>query len=243
MGKKCCVSKCVYNPGNPTSVFQFPSDENLKTVRLKNIGRKDVFNTECVGVCILHFEAKFIKRVNDSGNALVRPRLKDNAIPTIFNYNTDGISDIFDHDVIDAHLIRDFHHFKYEHRNHTNLFDWSTFIDELSISFYKIRLKNDGNLISHYNIHIDYEMNIEIFHNGESMDIDHFKDIITRRKKLYLFSELKQIIERCEEFECVEQTEPAGLEKMKKHLKSALKCLTEAKVVIKPSKITNTRTA
>lgn len=99
MGRKCCVPNCGKNATQTTknggiqirrSIFRFPKDEELKNEWLQRISRKDVFNTEHAGVCILHFESYFIKPLE----GFKKNRLRNDAIPTIFPFTPPSFTSI-----------------------------------------------------------------------------------------------------------------------------------------------------
>ena len=95
MGKSCCVTECKSNyehvKGKYVSCFKIPECEERKKLWLRKIPR-DFNPTKNNGVCILHFEEKFIVRVDevkrDDGSILRVPRerlkLTNDAYPTIF---------------------------------------------------------------------------------------------------------------------------------------------------------------
>ncbi|XP_031338249.1 uncharacterized protein LOC116167139 isoform X2 [Photinus pyralis] len=88
MGRKCCVPSCKSGYLSCTekySVFSIPGDKVRKFNKL--IPRKDPNITAKYYVCERHFEKKFIIREIKTecySYALDKPRLSDDAVPTIF---------------------------------------------------------------------------------------------------------------------------------------------------------------
>ena len=110
MVNKCAALNCRsrYSGENKDSNITYRSfplkDQNLLTVWLKNIARKDFVPTKYSRLCSLHFEAVDFKE--DSSDQLLRRkrrrqsvklvnrRLKDGAIPSIFNLTLEGFFDV-----------------------------------------------------------------------------------------------------------------------------------------------------
>lgn len=191
MVNKCCVPGCTYNRGL-RACFEFPSDKELREIWLNKIPRLDSFNTHYVGVCILHFEQKFIETAFKSGKPLTEPRLTRNAIPTIFNTNTDVIPVIS----VNIDRIRNFHHFKEDFQRFIDLKQWSVACDDFSVSLYKLKRSIDGNLTMSHEIIVNDGMKIKIFDEEVEMDMEYFKETINLEKSLFLFSDLQRIIEK-----------------------------------------------
>lgn len=105
----------------------------MKDVWLKKVARVDKFNTENVGVCILHFEMKYIKTMNEKGISLKRARLTNDAYPTIFNFEKDGFGDVLNKD-----LIGDFMNFKNLFATEVKATDWLTRSTESYVTFFKL---------------------------------------------------------------------------------------------------------
>jgi len=72
----------------PGSCFRFPSDEVRKRKNhwKKAVSRDYPINTNNAGVCILHFQRKFIITHNERGVPLAKPMLTKNALPSTFSY-------------------------------------------------------------------------------------------------------------------------------------------------------------
>lgn len=63
MPRSCCIPNCksnYYSNEGYVPLFTFPSDENKLALWKKKIPRKDYNVTKNMGVCIKHFEKKFI---------------------------------------------------------------------------------------------------------------------------------------------------------------------------------------
>lgn len=157
MVRKCCVPWCTTNFSAKTagSCFRFPSDEQRREEWIKAIPRDDAFNTNHSGVCILHFERKFIVTRSKLGLLLKTPRLTNLALPTVFNFAVNGIPDMFTYDpeVIEKiddgnnDLIRNFANLKDNYSNHISVQGWLTTASETHLTFYKLKRKPDNNLI------------------------------------------------------------------------------------------------
>lgn len=229
MGRICCVTNCKSNYRNNgqehTTCFKFPSDEEFKQIWLKKIARPGEFNIENVGVCIQHFEIKHIKTVNEKGIPLKRPRLKDDAIPTIFNFITDGFGETINED-----LIPDFVNFKNQFGTKLKSKDWLTTSTLSCVTLFKLRNESNGSLTVDFSVNIDSELNIQIFNENRLLDHSFYRDIIPGRQCLKLFSELNLILEKCENAD--ESKKSSGNDPVKKFLLYALSNIGEAKRLI-----------
>ena len=94
-----CVPWCTTNSTSKTvgSCFRFPCDERRRDEWIKAIPRDDTIYS---GVCISHFEKKFIVSHNKLGLPLETPRLTKDAVPSIFNFAVNGIPDMFTYDPV-----------------------------------------------------------------------------------------------------------------------------------------------
>ncbi|CAL1299448.1 unnamed protein product [Larinioides sclopetarius] len=92
---KCSVSACRgnYDEANKVAVFSFPNDENLRAQWLRAIPRKDFKVTKNSKVCEKHFKdgevlrlsTFYIEKTGETISApMKRPKLKQNAVPSIF---------------------------------------------------------------------------------------------------------------------------------------------------------------
>lgn len=150
------------------------------------------------GVCILHFEGKFIKVTKENGVPLERARLTKDAIPTIFNYDEHGISDMFCYNNdINSDLIHSFDNFKSGFEANIETKDWIFRTTEFAVTLYKLRSEKKGNLVVQFTVNISRELNVEVFHENTSMCNDFYADVIPKRQHIVLFSELNKIIEKC----------------------------------------------
>jgi hypothetical protein len=94
MPNKCCLLDCnsnydSYLKHNPiVSVYGFPSNPQRLSKWLKLIPRKNFNIKVSTVVCIKHFNEKYLERsaTDRSGNQKLykKPKLKPNAVPTIF---------------------------------------------------------------------------------------------------------------------------------------------------------------
>ena len=95
MPDKCCAPGCTANYDNTAdyiSVFRFPADELRRQQWLRLIPRANLNVTKRTVVCQRHFEKRFVlteDKVLVNGVETVitrqRPRLTDDAVPTIFH--------------------------------------------------------------------------------------------------------------------------------------------------------------
>lgn len=206
MGRKCCIPGCLTNSKVSGSCFRFPSDEKRKEEWKAAIPRKNPFNTDYAGVCMLHFERKFITTHNDRGVILPKPRLTKYAIPTIFNFAVDGIPDMFcyDPEIIkktdeeNEDRIQDFENLKNNYASHILHNGWFTTVCEGYITFYKLKLRAGNNLIVQISVTVDSDLNVKSFNENELIDNAFYQDILPRHRHLTLFSQLQQIIVKCD---------------------------------------------
>jgi hypothetical protein len=101
MPSRCCVPGCNSNYDSALkttqnnrgmSIFKFPKNEERKQAWLKAIPRDDFTPSSSSVVCQLHFHStdivRYDKQLQPDGSTkellLNKPRLKDNAIPSIF---------------------------------------------------------------------------------------------------------------------------------------------------------------
>lgn len=99
MPNKCCVPGCNSNYSSflkdsnnkAVSVFKFPKDTALKLLWIKAIPRKNFEPSNFSVVCKLHFKSSdfiYDKHLQPDGTCkdliLNRPRLRNEAIPSIF---------------------------------------------------------------------------------------------------------------------------------------------------------------
>ena len=95
MPNKCCVTGCRSNYEKAEGyvlIFKFPCDENLRKLWLKKIPRKNWTPGPQAVVCEVHFDEKFISKIEEyidkDGQKKTFPRkrpvLSSNAVPTIF---------------------------------------------------------------------------------------------------------------------------------------------------------------
>ncbi|KAJ6648098.1 hypothetical protein Bhyg_03323, partial [Pseudolycoriella hygida] len=183
MGRKCCVPSCVTNVTFKTagSCFRFPSNAQRKEIWLRAIPRDDPFNTDYTGVCIQHFDSKFIATHTTEGLPLAAPWLTKDAIPSVFEYTADGVPDMF---YYDPDTVR---------KND----GWLTTASEDHLTFYKLKLKPGNNLIVDMSVDLDCDLNIKSFSQGELIDMKFYGDILTRHRHLTLFSQLNVILVKC----------------------------------------------
>lgn len=67
MPNSCCVPGCksnYYGINDNTKVFKFPKDDLKKKEWLKAIPRKDLSPTKNTSVCHIHFEDKYLNKVD-----------------------------------------------------------------------------------------------------------------------------------------------------------------------------------
>jgi len=95
MPDKCCAPGCTANYDNTAeyiSVFRFPADESRRQQSLRRIPRANLNVTKRTVICQRHFEKRFVmtedKIVVNGVETVIpreRPRLTDDAVPTIFH--------------------------------------------------------------------------------------------------------------------------------------------------------------
>lgn len=96
MPRYCCVSKCSSNvskSGDYVSVYRFPNKDDVKEKWIKNIQRQNWVPSKDSVVCSKHFRKCDFTSVSTSSNkrpcragkVIKFPRIKPDAVPTIFN--------------------------------------------------------------------------------------------------------------------------------------------------------------
>lgn len=235
MGKKCCVPNCHSKKRDVVlSCFQFPSENDMKQTWLRAIPRTDTFNTKYLGVCILHFEVKYIQVVNEKGIPLKRPRLTEDAVPTLFSVTNDSFPDFSPEEsnevLNDDDVIRDFENFKKGLSTNVKLNDWLTLLTESSVTVFKLKVESNGNLVVHFSVNVDSDLHIHIFHNNNLLEDSFYKDITHRRQRLNLFSELNSILAKCVRISNENISDDGTI--IKQLLTYALQNITDAKRII-----------
>lgn len=240
MGRKCCIQNCKNNGGEGTSCFKFPSDDKMKNAWLQAIPKENIIVIKNSGICILHFDMKYIKSVKADGSFLERPRLTDDAVPSIFNFNY-GIPQIFSFDAQfihkkqqefiqerkkDENLIYSFEDFKNRVASQIKSKYWQSTSTDFSVTLFKMKSENKGKLSIQCQLIINNELNVQIFNENNLLDYDFYKDLMPRHQSLNLFSELNSIIDRCDvcDGQCVDEKSLIS-----KFLKNALRDISEVK--------------
>lgn len=156
------------------SVFTFPKDESLREKWLNIFPRKDEFSTKNSGVCILHFEDKFVKHG-------VNSVLKKEAIPTIFFYGDDEIdmeneSEKYANDIIDDY--EDFVNNVLERVITSD--DWEIKIIDSGVYIYKTNVNENGHgVFVEFNIIIGNYLRVKVYHENNLLNLPNFhRDII-----------------------------------------------------------------
>ena len=82
---KCCVVNCRsnYSGQEPTTVFSFPKDEDIRKRWVKFVNRKDWQPTSSSYICKKHFEPKYYKKGENNKHHRLNKNMKP--VPTIFD--------------------------------------------------------------------------------------------------------------------------------------------------------------
>lgn len=154
------------------------------------------------GVCILHFEERFIKRSSDNP---LKGRLVSGAIPTLFlkDYRSSepiaaqpGV--IAEHIVIelDANTIESFETLKSDLESVLQLDDWKVAYTDTDVHIYKLMVESNGNLRIETSIGIDSDLVLKIFHLDKALGMKFSKHTVHRSLKLRGWSHLQRLLDK-----------------------------------------------
>lgn len=200
---QCCVPHCLKSNSSSTdaqkSCFKFPVNKSLKDEWLRNIPVTKI--NQRTGVCILHFEERFIKRSNDNP---LKGRLVNGAVPTIhLKDESENEADaqpnvITEHVVIelDTNAIESFETLKAGLESLIQLDDWKVAYSETDLHIYKLMVERDGNLRIETSINIDSDLVLKIFHLDKAIGMKFSKHTVHRSLKLKGWSHLQKLLDK-----------------------------------------------
>ncbi|XP_037044214.1 uncharacterized protein LOC119080094 [Bradysia coprophila] len=195
----CCVPNCN-NKSSQASCFKFPTNKSLQEEWLRNLPIK--LNRRQTGVCILHFEDRFLKRSNDNP---LKGRLVSGAVPTIFlkdeaEDKTDDVQpDIISQHVVievDSNAIPNFDALKADLVSSVRLDDWKVAYSETNLIIYKLMVESTGNLRVETSISIDSGLVLKIFHLDKALGLKFSPHTVHRAVKLKRWSQLQKLIDK-----------------------------------------------
>ncbi len=201
----CCVPNCntkstlknaSSNNNTQKSCFKFPINKSLKDEWKRSIPATKI-DTQNSGVCILHFEDRFIKRSNDNP---LKGRLVSGAVPTLFPKDDPDteLNVVAEHVVIelDANRIVNFDTLKSDLESVVQLENWKVAYSENTIHIYKLIVEPSGNLRVDTSISIDSDLVLKIFHLDKPLGMKFSKNTIHRSLKLKGWSHLQKLLDR-----------------------------------------------
>lgn len=192
----CCVPNCHTNPNAQKSCFKFPTNVSLKNEWLRNIPATKI-NEQRTGVCISHFEERFIKRSNR--NPLIG-RLVNGAVPTIFSKEETSSQPavIAEHVVIElgTNAIESFETLKSDLESVLQLDNWKVAYSKSNLHIYKLMVESNGKLRVETSINIDSDLVLKIFHLDKPIGLKFTKHAIHRSLKLKGWSHLQKILDK-----------------------------------------------
>lgn len=200
----CCVPNCKTNATSnhnaPKSCFKLPTNKSLKEEWLRNIP-VTTFNKQRTGVCISHFEERFIKRSNENP---LKGRLVNGAVPTVFSKDESSNEPVVQPDVItehvvielDANAIESFDTLKSDLESVLQLDDWKVAYSDTSLHIYKLMVESNGNLRIETSISIDSDLVLKIFHLDKALGMKFSKHTVHRSLKLRGWSHLQRLLDK-----------------------------------------------
>lgn len=199
----CCVTNCNSTKDNAQrSCFKFPTNKSLRDEWLRKIPA-DKINKQHGGVCILHFEERFIKRSKDNP---LKGRLVIGAIPTIFpkeDNSKEPEPDVqpdlnTEHAFIEshAHTIGSFDTLKANLESMIQLDDWKVAYSESNLHLYKLIVESNGNLRVETSFNIDSDLVLKIFHLDKAIGVKFSKQTVHRSLKLKVWSHLQKLLDK-----------------------------------------------
>lgn len=200
---QCCVPHCSKSNSTNTdaqkSCFKFPVNKCLKNEWLRNIPVAKI--NQRTGVCIRHFEERFVKRSNDNP---LKGRLVNGAIPTMYlKDESESEADaqpnvITEHVVIelDTNAIESFDTLKSDLESVIQLDDWKVAYSKTNLHIYKLMMERDGNLRIETSISIDSDLVLKIFHLDKAIGMKFSKHTVHRSLKLKGWSHLQKLLDK-----------------------------------------------
>lgn len=201
----CCVPNCNTKSSSKNvykSCFKFPVNKSLKDEWLRSIpSTKSTNFSSSSGVCILHFEEKFIKRSKDNP---LKGSLVNGAVPTIFSKEDGSDAADTDFNVIAEHVVIElntsgiftFDTLKSEIESVMQLDDWKVAYSEANVHIYKLVVEPNGNLRVETSINIDCDLVLKIFHLDKAIGMKFSKHTIHRSLKLKGWSHLQKLLNK-----------------------------------------------
>lgn len=186
----CCVPNCN-KKSSQTSCFKFPTRKSLKDEWLRKLPVKTI--KPQTGVCILHFEDRFLKRSPD--NPLIG-RLATGAVPTIFLKDEPDI--VSQHVLIevDSNAIPNFGTLKSNVESSVRLDDWKVACSDTNLIIYKLVVEPTGNLRVETSISIDSGLVLKIFHLDKPLGMKFSQHTVHRSVKLKGWSQLQKLLDK-----------------------------------------------
>lgn len=194
----CCVPNCNTSTDHNAqkSCFRFPTNKSLKDEWLRLIPVKKI-NRQTTGVCILHFEERFLKRLTDNP---LKGRLVAGAVPTLFLKDEVSIeaSVITEHvDIeLDANKIVSFDILKSDLESVLQLDDWKVACSESNLHIYKLMIEPNGNLRIETSINVDSDLVLKIFHRDKALGMKFSTQTVHRSLKLKGWSHLQKLLDK-----------------------------------------------
>lgn len=197
----CCVPNCNANSSSRNSstnhnaqksCFKFPTNKSLKEEWLRLIPIKK-FNKQNTGVCISHFEERYIKRSNENP---LKGRLVPGAVPTIFlNDASTVISEQVDIE-LDTNRIESFDTLKNDLETMLQLDEWKVASSEKHLHIYKLLVEESGNLKVETSINIDCDLVLKIFHRDKALGMKFSQQTVHRSLRLKGWSHLQKLLDK-----------------------------------------------
>lgn len=196
----CCVPNCDLksstNYSEEKSCFKFPTNKLLKEEWLRNIPVKN-FNKQSTGVCILHFEERFLKRSNENP---LKARLVNGAVPTLFlkmyNSNESTVVSEYVNIELDTNTIDSFDTLKTNLTSVIQMDNWKVACSDSNLHIYKLMVEPNGNLRIETSINIDIDLILKVFHKDKVVAMKFSKQTVHKSVKLKGWSHLQKLIDK-----------------------------------------------
>lgn len=207
--RTCYVQNCKTN-ASPTATddrknlrracFRFPKDEEMLSEWLKRIPRENEISLKNVGVCILHFEPHFIKKMTH------KHILSKDAIPTIFTSFDSSTEDLTDSKLYNQqHIIKpsviqvikvqpeiiNFDYLRSQLTQKLKLDNWTITTFDENVYIYKLNQQSDGNLSIRSTINICVDLTVKVFVNNNAIG-----GIIPVNLRISQWKQLQNIIDK-----------------------------------------------
>lgn len=227
MPYKCCVPGCKsnYNSAkneNHISVFRFPQDEELRASWLNHIPRKLWSPNRSSRICILHFDSKFISKIENfidkDGNHRTFPRsrpvLLPNAVPTIFmgfpSYVPSTVEPKrtaspakrqksmidLDEPVVSEDIVSNFDDFVKEYKTYVDNLRWKSEVSDREVIIYMIDFSEIPKVT--VSVNVDHDMDVTVCENGSYVSVTDLKGFSARKDKVKLqrWSQFENLLNR-----------------------------------------------